>query len=216
CRFVVYNVFVLIRCTFVWFQIQRGTSDPHSYKSLTDSQWRNDFYNGILPPILSETPKREVKAQEAGYATPQEDLSGADLGSVDEVSLQANRDPFKVQPATFAQARNIINADGSGLRGLNKGLKSTLGRHGVFNMIYFEFYFKVKDAITARQSPISSSNYKHTCKPMPTHHYIMIIYFFRYLALYKRLILNIMRLVPGGAVMLLVYQYISGWLNKNW
>jgi hypothetical protein len=55
------------------------------------------------------------------------------------------------QPATFAQARNIINADGSGLRGLNKGLKSTLRRHGVFNMIYFEFHLNVMDAIPARQ-----------------------------------------------------------------
>lgn len=45
----------------------------------------------------------------------------------------------------------IINADGFGLRGLNKGLTSTLGRHGVFNMIYFGFYFNVKDAIPASQ-----------------------------------------------------------------
>lgn len=55
------------------------------------------------------------------------------------------------QPSTFAQARTIINTDGFGLRGLNKGLTSTLGRHGVFNMIYFGFYFNVKDAIPASQ-----------------------------------------------------------------
>lgn len=51
------------------------------------------------------------------------------------------------QPSSFTQARHIINSDGFGLRGLNKGLTSTLGRHGVFNMIYFGFYFNVKDAI---------------------------------------------------------------------
>ncbi|TNN35083.1 Mitochondrial 2-oxodicarboxylate carrier [Liparis tanakae] len=51
------------------------------------------------------------------------------------------------QPSSFAQARLIINSDGFGARGLNKGLTSTLGRHGVFNMIYFGFYFNVKDAI---------------------------------------------------------------------
>lgn len=51
------------------------------------------------------------------------------------------------QPSSFAQARRIIKSDGIGLRGLNKGLTSTLGRHGVFNMIYFGFYFNVKDAI---------------------------------------------------------------------
>lgn len=51
------------------------------------------------------------------------------------------------QPSSFAQARRIIKTDGFGLKGLNKGLTSTLGRHGVFNMIYFGFYFNVKDAI---------------------------------------------------------------------
>jgi len=55
------------------------------------------------------------------------------------------------QPSTFEQARTIIKADGFGLRGLNKGLTSTLGRHGIFNMIYFGFYFNVKDAIPASQ-----------------------------------------------------------------
>lgn len=56
------------------------------------------------------------------------------------------------QPSSFAQARRIIKSDGFGLKGLNKGLTSTLGRHGVFNMIYFGFYFNVKDAIPA--SPV--------------------------------------------------------------
>lgn len=55
------------------------------------------------------------------------------------------------QPSTFAQARMIINSDGFGLRGINKGLTSTLGRHGIFNMIYFGFYFNVKDALPASQ-----------------------------------------------------------------
>lgn len=45
-----------------------------------------------------------------------------------------------------------MQSDGFGLKGLNKGLTSTLGRHGVFNMIYFGFYFNVKDAIPA--SPV--------------------------------------------------------------
>lgn len=55
------------------------------------------------------------------------------------------------QPSTFAQAQMIINSDGFGLRGLNKGLTSTLGRHGIFNMIYFGFYFNVKNLLPASQ-----------------------------------------------------------------
>ncbi|GAA6066490.1 mitochondrial 2-oxodicarboxylate carrier isoform X2, partial [Tachysurus ichikawai] len=69
-----------------------------------------------------------------------------------KVSLQANRNSFKV-PSTFSQARMIINSDGFGLRGLNKGLTSTLGRHGIFNMIYFGFYFNVKDNLPASKDP---------------------------------------------------------------
>lgn len=51
------------------------------------------------------------------------------------------------QPSTVAKARQIIQADGFGLQGLNKGLPATLGRHGVFNMVYFGFYFNVKNLI---------------------------------------------------------------------
>lgn len=62
-------------------------------------------------------------------------------------ALYFSRCPLLQQPSSFAQARRIIKTDGFGLRGLNKGLTSTLGRHGVFNMIYFGFYFNVKDAV---------------------------------------------------------------------
>uniref|UniRef100_A0A4W6C0G2 Mitochondrial 2-oxodicarboxylate carrier n=1 Tax=Lates calcarifer TaxID=8187 RepID=A0A4W6C0G2_LATCA len=163
------------------FQIQRGSSDPTSYKSLGDcfrTIFRNEgvfgFYKGILPPILAETPKRAVKfftfeqykkALNLTPLSPGVALSAAGLGSglteaivvnpfeVVKVSLQANRDSFKEQPSSFAQARRIIKSDGFGLRGLNKGLTSTLGRHGVFNMIYFGFYFNVKDAIPTNPDP---------------------------------------------------------------
>ena len=49
------------------------------------------------------------------------------------------------QRSTYSTAREIVKADGFGLKGLNKGLTSTLGRHGVFNMIYFGFYHNVKN-----------------------------------------------------------------------
>lgn len=51
------------------------------------------------------------------------------------------------QGSTIATAREIIRKDGFGRQGLNKGLTSTLGRHGVFNMIYFGFYHNVRDLI---------------------------------------------------------------------
>ncbi|XP_072221181.1 mitochondrial 2-oxodicarboxylate carrier isoform X1 [Leuresthes tenuis] len=259
------------------FQIQRGASDPASYKSLGDcfrTIFRNEgifgFYKGILPPILAETPKRAVKfftfeqykkLLNLTPLSPGVALSVAGLGSglteavvvnpfeVVKVSLQANRDSFKEQPSAFAQARRIINSDGFGLRGLNKGLTSTLGRHGVFNMIYFGFYFNVKDAIPSSQDPMLEFLRKFTIgllsgtisscvnipfdvaksriqgpQPVPgeikyrTCFQTMALVYREegYLALYKGLVPKIMRLGPGGAVMLLVYEYVSGWLQSNW
>lgn len=258
------------------FQIQSGASDPNNYKGLGDcfrtifhKEGMYGFYKGILPPILAETPKRAVKfftfeqyKNLLSYTTLSQGLalSLAGLGSgltealvvnpfeVVKVSLQANRDSFKV-PSTFAQARLIINSDGFGLRGLNKGLTSTLGRHGIFNMIYFGFYFNVKDAIPASQDPRLEFMRKFTIGllsgtisscvnipfdvaksriqgPQPVPGEIKYRSCFQtmtlvyreegYLALYKGLIPKIMRLGPGGAVMLLVYEYVSGWLQRNW
>lgn len=258
------------------FQIQRGTSDPTSYKSLGDcfrTIFRNEgifgFYKGILPPILAETPKRAVKffcfeqyKKLLGLTplSPGVALTVAGLGSglteavvvnpfeVVKVSLQANRDAFKEQPSSFAQARRIINTGGFGLNGLNRGLTSTLGRHGIFNMIYFGFYFNVKDAVPASQDPTLEFLRKFTIglvsgtisscvnipwdvaksriqgpQPVPgeikykTCIQTMVLVYKEegYLALYKGLVPKIMRLGPGGAVMLLVYEYVSGWLNRN-
>ena len=61
---------------------------------------------------------------------------------------------LKEQRSTFSTARDIVKSDGLGLRGLNKGLTSTLGRHGVFNMIYFSFYHNVKDAFPVLEDPV--------------------------------------------------------------
>lgn len=257
------------------FQIQRG-SDLNRYKSLSDcfrTIFRNEgilgFYKGILPPILAETPKRAVKfftfeqykkLLSLSPLSPGLALTVAGLGSglteavvvnpfeVVKVSLQANRDSFKQQPSSFAQARLIIKKGGFGLNGLNKGLTSTLGRHGIFNMIYFSFYFNVKDAIPASQDPTLeflrkfaiglASGTISSCvnipwdvaksriqgpQPVPgeikyrTCMQTMALVYREegYLALYKGLVPKIMRLGPGGAVMLLVYEYVSKWLQMN-
>ena len=61
---------------------------------------------------------------------------------------------LKEQRSTYSTAREIVKADGFGLKGINKGLTSTLGRHGVFNMIYFSFYHNVKDAFPVLEDPV--------------------------------------------------------------
>lgn len=48
------------------------------------------------------------------------------------------------QRSTFQVSREVIKEGGFGRRGLSKGLTATLGRHGVFNMVYFSFYHNMK------------------------------------------------------------------------
>ncbi|XP_021257511.1 mitochondrial 2-oxodicarboxylate carrier isoform X6 [Numida meleagris] len=172
------------------FQIQRGKTDPTSYKSLGDCfrtifqrEGLLGFYKGVLPPILAETPKRAVKfftfeqyKKLLGYASlpPGLAFAVAGLGSglteavvvnpfeVVKVTLQANRNSFIEQPSSFVQAQQIIKTDGLGLHGLNKGLTATLGRHGVFNMVYFGFYFNVKNTLPVNKSLCASKPPEHT------------------------------------------------------
>uniref|UniRef100_A0A8C5NNX8 Mitochondrial 2-oxodicarboxylate carrier n=1 Tax=Junco hyemalis TaxID=40217 RepID=A0A8C5NNX8_JUNHY len=220
------------------FQIQRGKTDPTSYKSLGDCfrtifqrEGLLGFYKGILPPILAETPKRAVKfftfeqyKKLLGYA-----------------SL-----PPGLQPSSFVQAQQIIKTGGLGSQGLNKGLTATLGRHGVFNMVYFGFYFNVKNILPVNKDPnleflrkfgiglvsgtiasiinipfdVAKSRIQG---PQPVPGEIKYRTCFKtmatvykeegFLALYKGLLPKIMRLGPGGAVMLLVYEYVYTWLQ---
>ncbi|ELW63164.1 Mitochondrial 2-oxodicarboxylate carrier [Tupaia chinensis] len=166
-----------------------------------------------------------------------------------KVGLQANRNTFTEQPSTIGYARQIIKKEGLGLQGLNKGFTATLGRHGVFNMVYFGFYFNVKNIIPVNKDPtleflrkfgigllsgtiasvinipfdVAKSRiqgpqpvpgeikYRTCFKTMATVYQEEGI-----LALYKGLLPKIMRLGPGGAVMLLVYEYTYSWLQENW
>lgn len=61
-----------------------------------------------------------------------------------KVSLQANKSKMKEVPSTWHVTKEIISKDGLGFRGLNKGVTATIGRNGVFNMVYFGFYHSVK------------------------------------------------------------------------
>ncbi|XP_043930153.1 mitochondrial 2-oxodicarboxylate carrier [Protopterus annectens] len=258
------------------FQIQRGATDPTAYKSLAHcfrtifvSEGLLGFYKGILPPVLAETPKRAVKffsfeqyKRLLGHTSVSSGLAYtiAGLGSglteavvvnpfeVVKVSLQANRDAFAKQPSAFAQARFIARSQGIGLQGLNKGITATLGRHGVFNMIYFGFYFNVKNIIPEYKDPTLEFLRKFVIGlvsgtvssvvnipfdvaksriqgPQPVPGEIKYKACFKtmatvykeegFFALYKGLVPKIMRLGPGGAIMLLVYEYTYEWLQKN-
>uniref|UniRef100_A0A8C0HMM0 Mitochondrial 2-oxodicarboxylate carrier n=1 Tax=Buteo japonicus TaxID=224669 RepID=A0A8C0HMM0_9AVES len=242
------------------FQIQRGKTDPTGYKSLGDCfrtifqrEGLLGFYKGIYPPILAETPKRAVKfftfeqyKKLLGYASlpPGLAFAIAGLGSglteavvvnpfeVVKVTLQTNRNAFTEQPSSFVQARQIIKTDGLGFQGLNKGLTATLGRHGVFNMVYFGFYFNVKNILPVNKDPnleflrkfgiglvsgtiasiinipfdVAKSRIQGP-QPVPGE--------IKYRTCFKTMATTSVLVHMGGAVMLLVYEYIYAWLQDR-
>lgn len=47
-------------------------------------------------------------------------------------------------PSTWLTARQIIRSEGFGSKGLLKGITATLGRHGLFNAVYFGSYYNMK------------------------------------------------------------------------
>ncbi|MEE6491860.1 hypothetical protein FKM82_016402 [Ascaphus truei] len=204
------------------FQIQRNKSDPSSYKSLGDcfrkiyrSERLLGFYKGILPPILAETPKRAVKfftfEQYKKLLIPLSlppawVFAIAGLGSglteaivvnpfeVVKVGLQANRDAY-AKDATLEFLRKCIIGLASG----------TLA--SVIN-IPFDV---AKSRIQGPQPEPGVIKYRSCWKTMVT-----VYKEEGFQALYKGLLPKIMRLGPGGAVMLLVYEYSYDWLQKNW
>ncbi|XP_071963832.1 mitochondrial 2-oxodicarboxylate carrier-like [Antedon mediterranea] len=257
------------------FQIQSIHTEQYSsivdcVKKIYQTEGVLSFYKGILPPILADIPKRATKfftfeqyKQLFSFGAPSPTaisftLAGLAAGvtegfltnpfEVVKVRLQAENQAFSKQISAWSMAKVIVHENGFGLSGLNKGLTSTLCRHGVFNMILFGFYHTIKVYSKPYQdkkleflrkfmigltggSIASCSNIPFDVAksriqgPQPTAGHIKYKTCIRTIhtiyveegikALYKGLTPKIMRLGPGGAIMLLVYEYALDWLQKN-
>ncbi|XP_030382131.1 mitochondrial 2-oxodicarboxylate carrier [Scaptodrosophila lebanonensis] len=228
----------------------------------------SSFWKGILPPILAETPKRAIKfltfeqtKQFFQFGSPQPtpltfSLAGLTAGTIEAIAVnpfevvkvaqQADRQ--KKMVGTYAVAREIVQRDGFGLSGLNKGLTATMGRNGVFNMVYFGFYHSVKNVVppsedhtleflrkvcigfiagtlacfvnipfdVAKSRIQGPQPVQGVIKYRGTLSSMALVYNeegFR--ALYKGLVPKIMRLGPGGAILLLVFEYAYEYLCTN-
>ncbi|EAL40802.3 AGAP002939-PB [Anopheles gambiae str. PEST] len=226
------------------------------------------LYKGILPPVLVETPKRAVKFLTfeqykrfflfgSDKPTPLTfSLAGLGAGVTEailvnpfemvKVTLQANKNKMGQVPSTWAVTKQIIHESGFGLNGLNRGLTATIGRNGVFNMIYFGFYHSVKGIVPEYKDPVQEFLRKvgigfvsgtlgsivnipfdvaksriQGPQPIPgqvkyrTTFGSMVIVAREegFGALYKGLTPKVMRLGPGGAIMLVVYDYVYAFLD---
>lgn len=59
----------------------------------------------------------------------------------------ALRAQHKISPGTWAVAREIVKTQGLGFKGINKGVTATIGRNGLFNMVYFGLFHTVNTRI---------------------------------------------------------------------
>lgn len=162
-----------------------------------------------------------------------------------KIKLQSNREKMKYTPSTFNVTKEIINKHGIGFNGLNKGLSATMIRNGIFNCFYFGFYHSVKGYIPINNDPLLefltkvglgfTAGTTASCLNIPfdvaksriqgpqndvkyngTINTMIIIYKNEGpMALYKGLLPKIVRLGPGGAIMLVVYDYTYVYLTKK-
>ncbi|PAV71646.1 hypothetical protein WR25_03610 [Diploscapter pachys] len=220
------------------------------------------FYKGLIPPILADTPKRASKffmfeQFRSVFTNPDippvltYSLAGMFSGltsallvcpfEVIKITQQSERHVnFFEQRSCKIMARDIIKSEGG--KGIYRGLPTLLTRNGVWNMVYFGFYFTAKDYIPPSNeghskniaariflgfvagSLASATNVPlDVCQirimgPQPvkgqrkyksTFQTLNLVYKEEGLAaLYRGLLPKCMRLGPGGAVMLVVYESV--------
>lgn len=159
-----------------------------------------------------------------------------------KVQMQSDRKHVSHSASTFAVTRRILSQQGFGLNGINKGLSATVMRNGIFNTFYFGLYNSIvprlqkhKDLVpefilkllsgfisgtvasclnipfdvakSRIQGPQTEIRYRGTLRT------IYLVYHregFR--ALYKGLLPKVLRLGPGGAIMLIVYDHMKSYL----
>merc|ERR550534_2719612 len=205
----------------------RYTSVLDCFRQMVRAEGFGSLYKGILPPLLAETPKRAVKFFTFeqykilfSFGKKQPDalaftLAGLGCGlteafvinpfEVVKVRLQTETGVrLKEQRSTFSTARDIVKADGLGLKvliGLTAGTLSSIAN------IPFDV---AKSRIQGPQPIPGQIKYK-TC--FSTMAIVRREEGFK--ALYRGLVPKIMRLGPGGAIMLLVYDYAFQYLKKE-
>ncbi|XP_076183159.1 mitochondrial 2-oxodicarboxylate carrier isoform X2 [Ptiloglossa arizonensis] len=162
-----------------------------------------------------------------------------------KVQMQSNRKHVSHTPSTFAVTQRILTEHGFGLNGLNKGLSATIMRNAIFNTFYLGIYNSIvpllpkqKDHVpelflkflvgflsgtvasclnipfdvakSRIQGPQNKIQYKGTLQT------IYLVYQQEgFKALYKGLVPKILRLGPGGAIMLIVYEHMKSYLSKK-
>ncbi|CAG2220630.1 ODC [Mytilus edulis] len=204
------------------FQIQRGPDDPHRYTSLADcfkKMYRQEgalsFYKGILPPLCAEMPKRAVKfftfeqyktmysynsflSQGVVFT-----LAGLSSGLTEAVIIN----PFEVVKVKLQSERGTISQDPV----TEFCRKFVIGLIAGTLASCINIPFDVAKSRIQGPQPVPGQIKYSSC-------FATMLTIYReegYLALYKGLLPKVLRLGPGGAIMLLVNEHAFEWMKNN-
>ncbi|XP_033329971.1 mitochondrial 2-oxodicarboxylate carrier [Megalopta genalis] len=193
--------------------------------------------------LFSDSSSKTMVFYYAGFLTGVTEGILVNPFEVVKVQMQSDRKHFKHSPSTFTVTQRILAQQGFGLNGLNKGLSATIMRNSIFNTFYFGIYNTLLPWVKTQQDYAPELLLKFvigfisgtlaSCMNIPfdvaksriqgpqgeiqyrgTIQTIYIVYHregFR--ALYKGLLPKVLRLGPGGAIMLIVYEHMKSYLN---
>ena len=111
----------------------------------------NPYLGRAQPGGTGENKKTPLVYSAAGFC------SGATeaivINPFERVKVQLQAEKGKGGSSPFEKAKQIYAEGGIGTKtGLNRGLTATIGRHSVWNMIYFGFYHSCKDLLPPRNT----------------------------------------------------------------
>ncbi|XP_060660570.1 mitochondrial 2-oxodicarboxylate carrier [Drosophila nasuta] len=161
--------------TRLQLQINSATKADSNYNGLIDAFakiYRQEgitaFWRGMIPPLLSDTPRRAIKFMAFeqlkpvflfGAASPTfityvlaAGIAGMIEGSLQnpfevvKITQQANR---KKKLNTATVAKKIFKKGGFGLQGFFKGVTATACRNGIYHVSHLGFFSTVRDATPA-------------------------------------------------------------------
>ncbi|CAK5013636.1 unnamed protein product [Meloidogyne enterolobii] len=189
------------------------------------------FYKGILPPILAETPKRAIKfATFDQYKSLLEPLQEFQVPSYAfvicpfeavKVRLQSEMNvSLTQQKSAVTMAREIIKTNGLGTNGLYLGLGATLWRHAPTQQSSSQtnssgsVLLKLGlGFISGSIASIANIPFDVAKSPQPKGKSRTYITTWQTISLIKRE--EVMRLGPGGGIMLVVYETVYEFLSKH-
>ncbi|KAH8311598.1 hypothetical protein KR044_007137 [Drosophila immigrans] len=139
------------------------------------------FWRGILPPMISGTPRRAIKFMAFEQLKPlflfgdkptfiSYSLAGGVAGMIEavvqnpfetiKITLQANR---RKKLDTLTVAKTIYKTGGFGSQGFYKGLSATVSRNFVFHIAYLGLFSTMKDEIPVLKTEIGEFFRKCVC-----------------------------------------------------